>query len=205
MSKLADRIEKQIQKLRRGDVTNDTVNNFMNYLRQFAEENGMNVPRLRLYADWCVHPRLHRKGAQDVLMELENAFRKEIRETPGTFTGATMVNSLSLAGLRADIRLLLEHAGLDTNIVTNPAAFFQLRGVLLEELAHKPLMLTDAKVNARIGGQEPSEQTVDYMVTSLAIVPNENREIPAQFQVAIKVRPIPPHPFVPEVTIQSPI
>lgn len=197
MSKVVERLAEQAQKLKDGNINNDSVNNFMNYLRQFSDESGANVPHLKLYADWCVHPKLERKGAEGVLAQIESEFRKEVAGPPGTFTADTLIGSLSLEGLRADISSLLGQASVDAAMVANPRAFAPILSVLLEELTHKPLKLSDEKIKSRTAGLKESETTTDYMITSLVMEPNTDKTIPRKFQITANVRPLPPHPRLP--------
>jgi hypothetical protein len=177
----------------------------MNYLRQYADERGEKATSLRLYADWCLHPHLDRKGAEGVLRQIEDELRKEMTGAGGSFSGATLANAISLQKLRVDIQSLLGQAGIDSVIVEAAEAFTPIKAVLFEELTHKPLKLSNQRIQERTGGLAPSEKTTDYMITSLFIEPNTEASISAQFQIVVNVRPIPPHPYAPNFGIKAPI
>ena len=190
MPKTIERLAAQVEKLRKGDVGNDSVNNLVNYLRQFSEETGAKGQHgiFKLYADWCVHPALDRRDAKNILNQIQAAFHHELTAAgKGTFTGDTLVGAISVEKLRQDMKSILDQAGV-SSAITAPEIFVSIAKCLREELVHKPLKLSDDELN-QIAGKNPTEP----IVTSLIIEPNSDPSSAIiKFQIAASVRA--PHP-----------
>jgi hypothetical protein len=191
VSKTIEQLAAQVEKLRKGDFSNDNVNNLMNYLRQFSEETGAKGQHgiFKLYADWCVHPALDRRDAKNILNQIQVALHHELTTAPGTFTGNTLVGAISVEKLRQDMKSLLDQAGVSL-IITAPE--------IREELVQKPLKLSDRE-SSQIAGKNPTGP----IVTSLIIERNSDPTISIiKFQIAASVRGL--HPMNGAVNIKTP-
>jgi hypothetical protein len=123
-------------------------------------------------------------------------------EKPGHFTADTFMATVSPRRLRDEMIALLSANTIDPTIADNLQYFVPLAARLTEDISHKPLELTDAKLKAKM--EKPAGRKRADVIRSLIIEPNTDPQVKANFVIKADVRRNPPTPEMPGFFLQAP-